>query len=332
MNKFLLLALAAPLAGAALPPDVIEAANANAKEKLYISVLSVEDQAMSESESCWAPVHANAKVVEVEASASGKMPGDIIHFSSREWDYGDEGHDDHMEEDGMGNHTGDMLGDSMSNATAEMRNGHNATEEGSMNLCAMGPPPGPRPPPELYPGWCGWVYFNLDDTGHMVMAIDGNSYVPAEDMSTCPPVEGEEVHEDDHDNHDHDGDGVQDHASEDHEDGHDDHDHDGDGVQDHASEDHVEEEDDHDHDHDHDDEGGEKGDPATCGEPCSTQGSCEAGQVNVCHGGDTDECIPADEWSSHCSDFGDTCGACEVSSASRHSLGVAAIAIVFMVF
>jgi ABC-type nickel/cobalt efflux system permease component RcnA len=42
-----------------------------------------------------------------------------------------------------------------------------------------------------------------------------------------------------HDDHDHDGDGIQDHAPEDHDD---DHDHDGDGEQDHAPEDH----DDHD--------------------------------------------------------------------------------------
>jgi len=43
--------------------------------------------------------------------------------------------------------------------------------------------------------------------------------------------------------HDHDGDGVPDHAPEDHDE---DHDHDGDGEQDHAAEDH-----DHDHDHDY---------------------------------------------------------------------------------
>ncbi|MEO0417611.1 MAG: hypothetical protein AAF249_02020 [Pseudomonadota bacterium] len=37
--------------------------------------------------------------------------------------------------------------------------------------------------------------------------------------------------------HDHDGDGVSDHAAEDHDEDHD-HDHDGDGEQDHAAEDH----------------------------------------------------------------------------------------------
>jgi hypothetical protein len=58
--------------------------------------------------------------------------------------------------------------------------------------------------------------------------------------------------------HDHDGDGVADHAPEDHP--ADDHDHDGDGKADHAAEDHPAEEHDHEHadgeaDHDHDADG-----------------------------------------------------------------------------
>jgi hypothetical protein len=47
-----------------------------------------------------------------------------------------------------------------------------------------------------------------------------------------------------------------------------------------------------------------------CNEQCTTQGSCGAGNIQVCHAGEEDECISSGEWNEHCTDFGDTCGAC----------------------
>jgi Hint module len=47
-----------------------------------------------------------------------------------------------------------------------------------------------------------------------------------------------------------------------------------------------------------------------CNEVCSGQGSCGSGQIQVCHAGEENECIDASEWNEHCTDFGDTCGAC----------------------
>ena len=52
----------------------------------------------------------------------------------------------------------------------------------------------------------------------------------------------------------------------------------------------------------------------SCDEVCSGQGSCATGQIIVCHEGEEDECIAMSEWMEHCTDFGDTCGACPTST------------------
>ncbi|CAB9509213.1 expressed unknown protein [Seminavis robusta] len=48
----------------------------------------------------------------------------------------------------------------------------------------------------------------------------------------------------------------------------------------------------------------------SCSETCSVTGSCSSGNIAVCHEGKEDECIASSEWNEHCTDFGDTCGAC----------------------
>jgi Hint module len=53
-----------------------------------------------------------------------------------------------------------------------------------------------------------------------------------------------------------------------------------------------------------------------CNEQCTTQGKCGSGNIQVCHEAKEDECISSSEWNEHCTDFGDTCGACATSTGS----------------
>ncbi|CAB9497434.1 expressed unknown protein [Seminavis robusta] len=184
----------------ALPPGVAEADLDNATEVLLISVQSVHPE--EKEDSCVIYTHVFATVIGVNETGTGLMGSETVHFHSS-YLVDEEDEEDHDDEMSSNNETG----------VAEMK------QEADPCVGFTGP----LSPPKLYPGWCGYVYFDVDDSGELELASYGHSFVPVEDPEAagCPAVEDptttmdDQEEEDDGHGHDHE---QTDHGAEDEED------------------------------------------------------------------------------------------------------------------